>query len=369
VDIFLYIRELLTIHLLLNRYGVKIMSQQFQHDRSSRWGMDVLPGAGRYRLEELLSDDAVHNDPERAFSQAVVQRLYDKAEAARRDGDLEKTELDLRIALRLLDEEGDILTYKADGLHSLGLLATARGNYQEAKNYFQDALHTYQEGGSDERDIPYFNHSLGELLRLQGQLDEAERYFGIALQTIEPLEESAARVVINTSLGVLHYEKRDYNKAIEHLERALQEDQLTATAYDKMIALTYLEIARCRESLPESLPRLHEHMRVAENVLQNSEWGGRLNLLLVDVLLTKDDLNYTQEAFNYATQVEWHCAKRLGLKGLEADALAYKAIAGKRLGIDGVEQMASQSIEFYAREEVVSGLATRLRGEVFGQHH
>ncbi len=343
------------------------MSQESYDDQRINWGMGVFPRARRYTLKELLSNEAYLTDPEASLFQGAIQNFFDRAENSRREGNLNEAEKRLQLAQRLVGERPEVDYIKqldnADVLHCLGLLETARGNYRDAKKYLEDALGLYQEVGNVEESVSYVDYSLGELLRLQARLGDANHYFETALEAVESLQKNVAQAVIHTSVGALHYEREDHKKAIEHLERAMKIDQPTNIGYDKLITYAYLQLARSRERLPMPVQPLRELIRAAEHTLQTNEWAGRLNLLFADLLLTQNNPKYTQEALEVATRTEEH-AKRLGYLGVEADALAYRAIAGKRLGTVGVEEMALQSNGFYQREEVVSGLATRLQNEV-----
>ena len=345
------------------------MSQQFQ-DNKLVWGMGILPGTGRYSLEKLLSDDAVFN--------AAAQKFYDDAEIVRVQGHFKRAERSVKRGLQLLEgriEEKDVLgkdylVGKADGLHSLGLLATTRGNYQEAKTYLWDALNTYQESESNERDISFINHSLGELYRLQGRLENAEvafgepqeLSFGNARNSMNFLnEEAAARAVLHTSVGAIDYEHKDLGHAALEFRRALKIDHPIDTGDYKLIAYTYLQLAGSPQR-SRTIQSLRDLMIVTTHTLQNSVWVGRLNLLFVDLLIAFDDKYSSREAFDLATRVEQN-ARRMGFQGIKADALAYRAIAGKRLGINNIKHMASMSAEFYEREGVDSHLTRRLEKE------
>lgn len=119
-----------------------------------------------------------------------------------------------RISLDVLEREPE----QPGGLHMLGIIAHARGDYAGAVAYLERAV-------SAAPDIATFQHNLAEAFRTQGQLDLAERRYRRAI------ELDLTYALAHNGLGnVLHAQFR-YEEARRHFEFATMFDIDLAVGY------------------------------------------------------------------------------------------------------------------------------------------
>jgi tetratricopeptide (TPR) repeat protein len=92
--------------------------------------------------------------------------------------------------------------------YELGLKAVNKGNFQQAADYFQEALTIYPEYLAARNDLG------AQYLKLK-QIDEAEKHFQIVLAS-DPKNFNA-----KYNLGLVQFERRNYTEAITLLNQAI----------------------------------------------------------------------------------------------------------------------------------------------------
>jgi tetratricopeptide (TPR) repeat protein len=105
-------------------------------------------------------------------------------------------------------------------IHQLGILALARGDYNEAARQHQHAVETFERLG-DEVGMAASYHQLGMLAQGRGDYDEAARHYQRSLDTKEQLGDQAGMANSYHQLGVLAHLRGNYDEAARQHQRAL----------------------------------------------------------------------------------------------------------------------------------------------------
>ena len=122
-------------------------------------------------------------------------------------------------ALDINEELGDSAGLAAS-YHQLGMLAQARGDYVEAARLYQRSLGINEELG-DQAGLAAGYHQLGMLAQARGDDDEAARLYQRALDTRKRLGDQAGLAAGYHQLGLLAQARRDYGEAARQYQRAL----------------------------------------------------------------------------------------------------------------------------------------------------
>ena len=128
--------------------------------------------------------------------------------------------------------------------HNLGALAQERGDYDEAARQYQRALDIRERLG-DQAGMAISYHQLGILAQNRGDYDEAARQYQRALDIRERLGDQADMASSYGQLGVLAQRRGDYDEAARQYQRALDifeqlNDQAKmATSYSNLGLLAY----------------------------------------------------------------------------------------------------------------------------------
>ncbi len=101
---------------------------------------------------------------------------------------------------------------------NLGVVASRQEDYPKAKEYYEDALPYYK---SDEKILLALNN-LGEVCVKQKNYDSAYFYLDSALILSNKLGEVRTKGFIYLSYGDINNAKKEYGKATENLEKALE---------------------------------------------------------------------------------------------------------------------------------------------------
>ena len=105
-------------------------------------------------------------------------------------------------------------------IHQLGIVAQARGDYEEATRHYERALDINELRG-DQAGVASGYHQLGTLAQDRGDYDEAERQYRRALEINERLVNQAGMASCYHNLGILAQIRRDYDEAERQYRRAL----------------------------------------------------------------------------------------------------------------------------------------------------
>jgi len=113
----------------------------------------------------------------------------------------------------------------AISLNNMGEVLKGEGRYYKARRYYDRALSIKEKThGREHQRVAISLNNIGDLCELQGALDEAEAHYSEALAIFEKTlgEEHPYNAYPLTGLGQCHLGRREYGRAIEPLERALE---------------------------------------------------------------------------------------------------------------------------------------------------
>ena len=113
---------------------------------------------------------------------------------------------------------------RAAYLHHLGILAQARGDYEEAARQYQRSLDIKERLG-DQAGMATSYHNLGILAHDRGDYEEAARQYQRSLDTKERLGDQAGMATSYHNLGILAHDRGDYEEAARQYQRALDIDE------------------------------------------------------------------------------------------------------------------------------------------------
>ena len=114
--------------------------------------------------------------------------------------------------------------HRAKGTLQLGRLAHDRGDYDQAKYHYQDALQTFEQLG-DQSGMATAHHNQGVLAYDHGNHAEAERHYQAALAIKERLGDQDNPADTYHQLGMLAHDRGDYAVAERRYEAALAADE------------------------------------------------------------------------------------------------------------------------------------------------
>ena len=134
-------------------------------------------------------------------------------------GDYDEAERQYRRALDIFERLGDQAS-AATGYHNLGILAQRRGDYDEAERLYGRALDIRERLG-DQAGMADSYGQLGRLANDRGDYDEAERQYRRALDIFKRLGDQAKIATVYHQLGFLADDRGDYDEAERQYRRAL----------------------------------------------------------------------------------------------------------------------------------------------------
>ena len=183
----------------------------------TEWACSQLQTWGAWDQEASLIHDTLTWLPENSSRRAawihhlgmLAQARGDYEEAAR------QYQRSLDIEERLGDQAGMATSY-----HQLGRLAQDRGDYEEAARQYQRALDIKERLGDQAGMAPSY-HQLGMLAQDRGDYEEAARQYQRALDIYERLGDQAGMATSYHQLGILAQDRGDYEEAARQYQRAL----------------------------------------------------------------------------------------------------------------------------------------------------
>ena len=135
-------------------------------------------------------------------------------------GDYDEAEDRFREALDIQQRLGD-LAGTATNHNNLGVLAQARGDYDEAEDRFRQSLEI-KKGLGDIAGMAIEYHNLGVLAQARGDYDEAEDRFRQSLEIKKGLGDIAGMAIEYHNLGVLAQARGDYDEAEDRFRQSLE---------------------------------------------------------------------------------------------------------------------------------------------------
>jgi len=133
---------------------------------------------------------------------------------------------DLSEAQRLYSQCLDIALRESDTMlaamaaQNLGIVATVRGDHDQALHHFKASLQGYRSLGAD-REILAVQNNLGRLYVDRGQWEEAEAALESALTIATTLGETSRATMIEINIAEMWVSRREYDKAEASCARAI----------------------------------------------------------------------------------------------------------------------------------------------------
>jgi len=186
----------------------------------------------------------------------------------------------------------------------VGMLYGRIGEYQQSKNYFDQAITLQREIGNKHGEaVTLTNH--GELLRIHGDYKQARQHFETALSLSAEPPDPQLKSVIYHNLGLLAQQGRDYTQAYTNYTQALKlATQVEQQHYAGMI-LTNLGMLLYEERhYQEALAVLFSALQIRQSLLDPTT--SLLERFLVAIEQKMGSEKYTQlciEALQIQPQV------------------------------------------------------------------
>jgi CHAT domain-containing protein len=175
-----------------------------------------------------------------------------------REGDFEKSINVLNRSLELInkycpeDYEKLVFVYTRLGINNSSLW-----NFKEAIELYNKAeklSQKYAEGKN--KDIGLINYSKGRIFKKLGDYKKAEQHYLNALNIFESekilysefKDKYLSIIYVNNSLGVLHFELKEYNTALKYFKKCAE---LSKIYYVEFLPISYENIADCCSNLKQ----------------------------------------------------------------------------------------------------------------------
>lgn len=220
--------------------------------------LEQLQTWGEYgRAAELCRETLDWVDQDSAAAARYIQRLGILAYAR---GDYDEAEQrytqSLRVAQRLGDEPGVATTN-----YQLGVLSQARGDYDTAERQYTQALEITNRLG-DDQGLARTYHQLGVVAQDRGDLDAAEQRYTQALEITERLGDEAGRATSYHQLGVLAHARGDYDGAEQ---RYVQSVEISERLGDQAaLAVSYRQLGALAGARGDDISAQHRYAQALE---------------------------------------------------------------------------------------------------------
>lgn len=209
----------------------------------------------------------------------------------------------------------------------LGKIEQAVVNYSQANSLMREALGTFQTINDSEGMI-LAHQFLGDLARRQRQIPEASEQYRQALRLAQDTNQVSTQGEILLILGELRQGDRQYDQARQLFQEALATTQTSNQLQQRGKALNRLGSLALREGqYTLAAERYTEALTAAEQAGDLTEQGS----ILRNLSISYHEQGQDQEAFTYL-QRSALVYNQMGLRALEAEALAEMAATQKLLG-------------------------------------
>jgi tetratricopeptide (TPR) repeat protein len=132
-------------------------------------------------------------------------------------------EQDYRAAQDDYEEALELSPDDAAALNNLGMVARSQGNYQEATDYYEQALALFRELGDRQGEANSLM-GLGMVARSQGNYKEAIDYYEQALDIMREIDDTAGIASISWNLGLLYEAQGDMERAVPLMQASIDFD-------------------------------------------------------------------------------------------------------------------------------------------------
>ena len=188
-----------------------------QSDDAAQRAASILNRIGRWDDEWKLANRQLQDT--RLGKSRQEAWHYQLGVLAQARGDYDTARNRYQQALAIFEELGDRAGMAAT-YGQLGVLAQARGDYDTARNRYQQALAIFEELG-DRAGMANTYHNLGILARARGDYDTAHNLYEQSLHIKEELGDRAGMATTYHQLGVLAQARGDYDTAHTYYQQAL----------------------------------------------------------------------------------------------------------------------------------------------------
>ncbi|MCB0839953.1 MAG: tetratricopeptide repeat protein, partial [Bacteroidetes bacterium] len=140
----------------------------------------------------------------------------------------------LELAIKLKDK-----TKQGSLLNNLGLVYEDQGDFKNALDYYFKAIKIFEELAAH-RFLGNALHNVASIYSAQGEQDKAIEYYNRSLKEREIVEDQEGIAYSLAALGGIYHEEQDYEKAMEYHQRSLEiREQID---HKKGIALSFNSI-------------------------------------------------------------------------------------------------------------------------------
>ncbi len=138
----------------------------------------------------------------------------------------------------------------------LGVVYSKKSNFPEALSYYFKALKIYQET-NDDLSVGYAYVNIGILYKNQNDFEQALSYYIEAEEILKKIDSNDSRyglMAISTNIANIYIKKKEYQKALDYLDKALNKNKryknnyIYAETY-KSLGDTYLELGNIKSAL------------------------------------------------------------------------------------------------------------------------
>ncbi|MGA5040291.1 tetratricopeptide repeat protein [Streptomyces capoamus] len=172
---------------------------------------------GAWDWEQRLVEEALIWFP--TLSRPAAAYTHQLGMIAQARGDYQQAEERYRAALTILKQLGD-RSGIAGSYHQLGMIAELRGNYQQAEERYRAALTILKQLG-DRSGIASSYHQLGMIAQARGDYQQAEERYRAALTIEEELGDRSGIAGSYHQLGMIAELRGNYRQAEERYRAAL----------------------------------------------------------------------------------------------------------------------------------------------------
>jgi class 3 adenylate cyclase/tetratricopeptide (TPR) repeat protein len=200
-------------------------------DTAYRWG-HYYEAVGKYSQSRDAIEQAMEACREEGNIAGQVRCLARLGSVARRQGDLDDAKDWYQRALHTLPDEDAYLDIKIQALNGLGFVHRQQGNYSEARECYQQALTLSQASGNRLEEAQSLN-DLGVTAFYQRDFPEASTFHQWALEIRRTIGDRAGEGASLGNLALVARDSGDYGQAQDYLSDALTIQQAVGNRWDE----------------------------------------------------------------------------------------------------------------------------------------
>ena len=309
-----------------------------------------LDGWGAWDQEEALVYDTLRRLPESSDRRwAWIHQLGILAQAR---GAYDEAEARYRQSLEINERLGN-LAGMATSYHQLGTLAQDRGDYDEAEARYRQSLEIDERLGNPAGMAASY-HQLGFLAQRRGDYDEAEARYRQSLEIKERLGNLAGMAATYHQLGTLAQDRGDYDEAEARYRQSLEINERLSNLAD--LAASYGQLgtlAQARGDYDDAEARYRQSLEITERLGNLAGMAAGYHQL---GMLAQRRGDYDAAEARYRQSLEIN--ERLSnLADMAASYHQLGFLAQVRGDYDGAEARYRQSLEISERLSNLAGMA------------